>query len=251
MALSPSREPAVWAGVGMTCGFIQQVFNNLLLVTSVSSGSASSHANFWEPTLWKVKNKREWVTPVREILSFQLSLNFGWDVFAWEGCWLSTKVGRSKKVGYEERSVPVCLMSSWRQLLQHQSCVTTPFHPTHTRTCSHTTIRCVLEIWGRGERRHDTKSEMTPNFISDFSLFYIAIYFYLCVCLCICVSSRYMYAENHRGQKAVSDRRGNRVTRLRGQWGLDRAAGTWMWVLRTECGHRELNSEPLKSSKCS
>lgn len=110
MALSPSREPAVWAGVGMTCSFIQQVFNNPLLVTSVSSGSTSSHANFWELTPWKVKIKREWVTPVRKILSFQCSLNFGGDAFAWERCWFGTKVVR-KREGRLWRRICACLFN--------------------------------------------------------------------------------------------------------------------------------------------
>lgn len=194
MALSPSREPAVWAGVGMTCGFIRQVFNNLLLVTSVSSGSASSHANFWEPTPWKVKNKRECVTPARTILSFQLSLNFGWDVFAWEGCWLGTKVGRSKKVGYEERSVPACLMSSWRQLLQLQSCVTTPSRAPPPPAHAHAPTQQYGVFWkfrGGGGMTQSLRCLPISYQIFHFSTLHF-ILTYVSACASVWVAATYM-----------------------------------------------------------
>lgn len=84
------------------------------------------------------------------------------------------------------------------------------------------------------KRRHDTKPEMSSNFISDFSFFYIAFYFYLCMCLCICVSSRYIYADNCRKRCQI-----DLEVELHGYEG----DGDWIGVLGTGCGSLELNVE--------
>lgn len=231
MALSPSREPAVWAGVGMTCGFIQQVFNNPLLVTSVSSGSASSHANFWEPTPWKVKIKREWVTPVRKILSFQRSLNFGGDAFAWERCWLSTKVGR-KREGRLWRRVCASLFNVGLTPTSPASTlcnyIPSPCPHAHMLT-HHNTVYCGNLKKKKKEPWHKAW-DVFQFHIRLFTLIALQFIFtYVSACASVWVAATCMQIRL-RGQKAVSDHMAMRA--MGTEWG----AGNRTWVIGTECG---------------
>lgn len=129
-------------------------------------------------------------------------------VFAWEVCWLSTKVGQKQEGRRWERSVPVCLMSSWCQLLQHQSCVTTPSRLPHTRTRSQTTIRCVVEICKKKKKRGMTQSlRCFPISCQIFHFFTLQFIFFIYVSACafvwVAATCMQINAEARKGVRSL------------------------------------------------